>query len=55
MNTAFESLCDLVSPERRPLVQQAKDLGAAAVLVSATGAAIVGLIVFGPWLVKLLR
>jgi diacylglycerol kinase (ATP) len=55
MNTAFEALCDLVSPERRLLVQTAKDLAAAAVLVSATGAAMVGVIVFGPRLVNLLR
>jgi diacylglycerol kinase (ATP) len=55
MNTAFESLCDLVSPDHHPLVQRAKDVAAGAVLVSATGAATVGLIVFGPRLVNLVR
>ena len=55
MNTAFESLCDLVSPDHQPLVQQAKDVAAGAVLVSATGAATVGLIVFVPRLVNLVR
>jgi diacylglycerol kinase (ATP) len=55
MNTAFESLCDLVSPDHRPLVQRAKDVAAGAVLVSAAGAAAVGLIVFGPRLVNLVR
>jgi diacylglycerol kinase (ATP) len=55
MNTAFESLCDLVSPDQRPSVRRAKDVAAGAVLVSAAGAATVGLIVFGPRLVDLLR
>jgi diacylglycerol kinase (ATP) len=55
MNTAFESLCDLVSPDHRPLVRRAKDVAAGAVLVSAAGAATVGLIVFGPRLLGLLR
>ncbi|TFG92322.1 MAG: diacylglycerol kinase family protein [Myxococcales bacterium] len=55
MNTAFEALCDLVSPDRRALVQRVKDVAAGAVLVSAAGAATVGLIVFGPRLVNLVR
>jgi diacylglycerol kinase (ATP) len=55
MNTAFESLCDLVAPERRMLVQRIKDVAAGAVLVSAAGAAMVGLIVFGPRLLSLVR
>lgn len=55
MNTAFESLCDLVSPDHHPLVRRAKDVAAGAVLVCATGAATVGLIVFGPRLVSLVR
>jgi len=55
MNTAFESLCDLVSPDHHPAVRRAKDVAAAAVLVCATGAATVGLIVFGPRLVDLVR
>ncbi len=55
MNTAFEALCDLVSPDRLPLVQRVKDVAAGAVLVSAAGAATVGLIVFGPRLVNLVR
>lgn len=55
MNTAFESLCDVVSPELHPRVRRAKDVAAGAVLASATGAAAVGLIVFGPRLVSLVR
>jgi diacylglycerol kinase (ATP) len=53
LNTAFESLCDVVSPDLHPRVRRAKDVAAGAVLVSATGAATVGLIVFGPRLLRL--
>jgi len=45
-NTAFEFLADVASPDFHPLVKKAKDIAAGAVLVSATGAAIVGVIVF---------
>jgi len=55
LNTAFESLCDAVSPDRDPRVRRAKDVAAGAVLVSATGAATVGLIVFAPRLLHLVR
>jgi diacylglycerol kinase (ATP) len=55
MNTAFESLCDAVSPDRDPRVRRAKDVAAGAVLVSATGAATVGIIVFAPRLLQLVR
>lgn len=50
INTAVEALADRVSRERDPLIAQAKDLAAAGVLLSAVGAAIVGLIVFLPHL-----
>ena len=51
-NTALEFLCDLVSPELHPLVAKAKDLAAAAVLLSAFGAMCVGIIVLGPYLLQ---
>ena len=54
LNTAFERLCDVASPEFHPLVKQAKDVAAAAVLIAATGAAAVGLLIFGPRLIALL-
>ena len=54
LNTAFERLCDVASPEFHPLVKQAKDVAAAAVLIAATGAAAVGLLIFGPRLFALL-
>jgi diacylglycerol kinase (ATP) len=53
MNTAFEFLCDVASPEFHPLIQKAKDVAAAAVLLSAAGAAVIGLIVFVPHLLRI--
>lgn len=54
LNTAFESLCDVASPEFHPLVERAKDVAAGAVLISAIGAVAIALLVFGPRLLKLL-
>lgn len=50
LNTAFEFLCDVASPEFHPLVENAKDVSAGAVLICAVGAAIIGLIIFLPYL-----
>ena len=47
LNTAFEFLADVASPEFHPLVQKAKDVAAGAVLISAIGAAIICVLVFG--------
>ena len=55
LNTAFEFLCDVASPEFHPLVEKAKDVAAGAVLLSAIGAAVVGCLVFGPYVLELLR
>ena len=49
-NTAIEKLVDLVSPEQHPLAGQVKDIAAGAVLVCAAAAAMVGLIIFVPYL-----
>jgi diacylglycerol kinase (ATP) len=48
LNTAFEFLCDVASPEFHPLVAKAKDVAAGAVLITAGGAIMVGLLVLGP-------
>lgn len=50
MNSALEKLADRVSPEYSPLIRDAKDLAAGAVLLVAIGAVIVGLIIFIPYL-----
>jgi diacylglycerol kinase len=52
VNTAFEVLCDVASPEVHPLVERAKDIAAGAVLLAAVGAVVVGLLVFGPHLLR---
>lgn len=54
LNTAIEFLVDLTSPELHPLAAKAKDVAAGAVLVAAIGALIVGVLVFGPHVLKLL-
>jgi diacylglycerol kinase (ATP) len=48
MNTALERLADRVSLEKHLLIKQAKDCGAAAVLVLAMSSAVIGGIVFVP-------
>lgn len=53
-NTAIEFLTDLVSPDYHPLAGKAKDTAAAAVLICALGATIVGIIIFAPYLLSLL-
>lgn len=45
-NTAIERLCNLVSREQHPIIKQVKDISAAAVLIAALAAAIIGLLVF---------
>lgn len=54
VNTAIESVVDLVTTERKPLAKTAKDTAAGAVLVAAIMAAIVGLIIFVPRIASLL-
>jgi diacylglycerol kinase (ATP) len=55
LNTSIEFLVDLVSPDLHPLAAKAKDVAAAAVLIAAIGSLIVGVIVFGPHVLKLLE
>ena len=48
VNTAVEAVVDLVSPDYHPLAGKAKDVAAAAVLLAALAALVVGLLIFGP-------
>ena len=48
MNTAVETLTNLVSPDYHELAGRTKDVAAAAVLVAAIGSMIIGGIVFLP-------
>ena len=52
-NSAIERLVDLVSPEWNKIAGEVKDIAAGAVLVTAITAAIIGLIVFLPYLLAL--
>jgi diacylglycerol kinase (ATP) len=48
MNTAVETIIDLVSPDFHPLAGRAKDVAAGAVLLAGFAAIAVGLLVLGP-------
>src|ERR1700741_108344 len=50
LNTAFEFLCDVASPDFHPLVAKAKDVAAGAVLICAIGALAIAAFVFAPHL-----
>ena len=54
LNTAFEFLADAASPEFHPLVRDAKDVAAGAVLLTAIAASIIGVIIFWPYVERLL-
>lgn len=51
VNTSIEMLVDLVSPERHPKAGAIKDIAAAAVLIAALTALIIGLFIFVPKLI----
>lgn len=53
LNTAFEFLADAASPEFHPLVRDAKDVAAGAVLITAIAAAVIGVLIFWPHVVAL--
>jgi len=51
-NTSIEFLVDVTSPGFHPLAGKAKDLAAAAVLISAIGSAIIGILILIPYLIQ---
>ena len=55
LNTAIETVVDLVSPNINPLAKKAKDIAAGSVLVMAIGAFLVGLIIFIPKIINILH
>jgi len=55
LNTAFEFLTDVASPNFHPVAGKAKDVAAGAVLITAVGAVIIGALVLGPRVVSLLH
>ena len=53
-NTALEKLTDLVSPDYHDLAKFSKDSSAAAVLIAAITSALIGIVVFLPYLIQLI-
>jgi len=54
-NTALEFLADRITREHDETIRNAKDLAAAAVLLAAITAAIIGILVLGPHALAMLR
>ncbi len=52
INTAFEYVCDVVSPEFHRSVEKAKDIAAGAVLICAGGAVLLGALTLWPYLAR---
>ncbi len=52
LNTALEELCDKFQPEHDPHIAKIKDLAAAAVLMAAITAFVVGCILFIPHILE---
>ena len=55
LNTAFEFLADAAIPSFHPLVKNAKDVAAGAVLLAAIGAVAIGVMIFGPHLAETIK
>jgi len=53
INTSIENLSDFVSPDKNEQIKKIKDISAAGVLIAATTAFIIGLIIFLPEIFRL--
>jgi diacylglycerol kinase len=49
-NTAIEIDMDLTSPEYHPFARDTKDVAAGAVLIASVTAAVIGFVIFGPYI-----
>lgn len=54
-NTAIEIDIDLTSPDFHPYAKDTKDVAAAAVLISAVTAGVIGIIIFAPHIINLIE
>jgi diacylglycerol kinase len=52
LNTAFEFLTDVASPQFHPIAAKAKDVAAGAVLITALGSMTIGLLILGPYMLR---
>ena len=55
INSSIERIADFISPERHDMIKQIKDISAAAVLIAALTALIVGLLVFVPKMINIFQ
>lgn len=55
INTAIEEMVDLIASDHRKEAKIAKDVASGMVLVAAIGSVIVGVLIFTPYIVRLLR
>ncbi|MBW4062222.1 diacylglycerol kinase family protein [Candidatus Saccharibacteria bacterium] len=53
VNTAFEKTLDLIDTNHNPKIMIIKDMAAGAVLVAASAAALMGIVIFTPYFVRL--
>ena len=54
VNTAIEEMVDLIVQEHREQARIAKDVAAGMVLVTAMGAVVIGIVIFLPYILKLI-
>ena len=54
-NTVLEVIVDMIMPEKNDNAKRAKDIAAGAVLVMAIGAAIIGLMIFIPRIIEMIK
>mgnify|MGYP000084168428 CR=1 FL=1 len=54
INTAIESFVDLVEPNHNPIAGKIKDLAAGAVLIFSIISAVIGVFIFGKYILDLL-
>lgn len=55
INTALESMTDLITTQWREQAKIAKDVAAGMMLVVAIGTAVVGFLILGPYIIRLVR
>ena len=55
LNSGIEFVADLVSPEYHPLIRNAKDVAAGAVLITVLAALIIGILVVWPYIYDMIK
>jgi len=54
-NTSIEKLSDHIAPEYHPTIKKVKDIAAAAVLLASISSAVLGLLIFIPYLLDWIK